>query len=110
MSYIYIPEISPEPHWVSDEIPEDAVYYKGFGSGGGWNTGIPHSEETKKKMMEETNLGPIYGFQWRHFGADYTDCYTDYTNKGFDQIQYIIDEIKANPTSRRLVLSGWPTR
>ena len=52
MSYIYIPEISPEPHWVSDEIPEDAVYYKGFGSGGGWNTGIPHSEETKKKMSE----------------------------------------------------------
>ena len=26
MSYIYIPEISPEPHWVSDEIPEDAVF------------------------------------------------------------------------------------
>ena len=49
MSYIYIPEISPEPHWVSDEIPEDAVYYKG--SVGGYDPLI-HTPEMHKKHGE----------------------------------------------------------
>lgn len=31
------------------------------------------------------DLGPIYGFQWRHFGAKYVNCFTDYKNQGFDQ-------------------------
>lgn len=53
------------------------------------------------------DLGPVYGFQWRHWGAEYVDKNTDYTNKGFDQLQNIIDQIKTNPTSRRIILSGW---
>jgi dihydrofolate reductase/thymidylate synthase len=56
---------------------------------------------------EEDDLGPVYGFQWRHFGAEYIDCKTDYTNKGKDQLRYIIDEIKNNPSSRRLILNSW---
>tara|TARA_Y100001958_G_scaffold156844_1_gene150444 strand:+ start:801 stop:2240 length:1440 start_codon:yes stop_codon:yes gene_type:complete len=55
----------------------------------------------------EGDLGPIYGFQWRHFGAEYINCDTDYNNKGVDQLKYIIDEIKNNPTSRRIILSAW---
>lgn len=59
--------------------------------------------------LEENDLGPVYGHQWRFFNAPYTDCRTDYTGKGTDQLQYIIDELK-NPktrTSRRLIMSAW---
>jgi len=53
------------------------------------------------------DLGPIYGFQWRHWGAEYVDKNTDYSGRGFDQLQNVIDEIKKNPNSRRLIISGW---
>jgi thymidylate synthase len=56
---------------------------------------------------EEGDLGPIYGFQWRHCGATYKDCKTDYQGKGIDQIKWLIGEIKNNPSSRRLILSAW---
>ena len=55
----------------------------------------------------ENDLGPIYGFQWRHFGAEYIDCDKDYNNKGIDQLEYVINEIKNNPTSRRIIMSSW---
>lgn len=57
---------------------------------------------------EEGELGPIYSHQWRYFGAEYCGCHVDYSGKGgFDQIQYILDELKNNPFSRRILLSAW---
>lgn len=53
------------------------------------------------------DTGPMYGFQWRHNGATYEGCDVDYTGKGFDQLQYAIDLIKNNPTSRRIVFTTW---
>ncbi|SNX82075.1 related to thymidylate synthase [Melanopsichium pennsylvanicum] len=53
------------------------------------------------------DLGPVYGFQWRHFGATYKDCDTDYTGQGVDQLAQVIDKIKNNPTDRRILLSAW---
>lgn len=56
---------------------------------------------------EAGDLGPVYGFQWRHWNAPYTDRYADYSGKGIDQLGWIINEIKKNPSSRRLVMSAW---
>ena len=63
--------------------------------------------ESRGLSYEQDDLGPIYGFQWRHFGAEYKDRQTDYSGKGYDQLQWLINEIKENPTSRRLILSAW---
>ena len=59
--------------------------------------------------LKENDLGPVYGHQWRHFNAKYGSCDDDYSNKGVDQLQYIIDSLK-DPNerfSRRLVMSAW---
>ena len=56
---------------------------------------------------EEGDLGPVYGFQWRHFGADYGTMHDDYEGKGVDQIKQIIKDLKENPTSRRILLNAW---
>jgi thymidylate synthase len=53
------------------------------------------------------DLGPVYGFQWRHFGASYVDCDTDYTGQGVDQLKECIRKIKDDPTDRRIILSAW---
>ncbi|KAF8467977.1 thymidylate synthase/dCMP hydroxymethylase domain-containing protein [Russula ochroleuca] len=53
------------------------------------------------------DLGPVYGFQWRHFGADYVDADTDYSGKGVDQLREVIRKIKEDPTDRRIIMSAW---
>ena len=55
----------------------------------------------------EGDLGPVYGFQWRHFGAEYKTCDTDYTGQGVDQLGECIRKIKEDPTDRRIILSAW---
>lgn len=59
--------------------------------------------------LEENDLGPVYGHQWRHFNAAYKTCNDDYTGCGVDQLKYIIDNLKNPETrnSRRLVMSAW---
>ena len=59
------------------------------------------------KDRVEGDLGPIYGFQWRHFGAEYVDMYQNYENKGVDQLRNVIELIKKQPESRRIVMSAW---
>tara|TARA_E500000178_G_C17014921_1_gene752445 strand:+ start:250 stop:1749 length:1500 start_codon:yes stop_codon:yes gene_type:complete len=55
----------------------------------------------------EGDCGPIYGYQWRHFNAPYKTCDDDYSDKGVDQLQNIIDLIKNDPMSRRMIMSAW---
>jgi len=56
---------------------------------------------------QEGDLGPVYGHQWRFFGAEYKDCHTDYTGQGVDQLAECIDKIKNDPFSRRIIMSAW---
>ncbi|CCG80972.1 Thymidylate synthase [Taphrina deformans PYCC 5710] len=53
------------------------------------------------------DLGPVYGFQWRHFGAEYKDCHTDYTGQGIDQLSDCIRKLKSSPYDRRIIMSAW---
>ena len=58
---------------------------------------------------KEGDLGPIYSHQWRHFGAEYIDCETDYSGEGVDQLATLISNLKdpAQRDSRRLILCSW---
>lgn len=56
---------------------------------------------------EEGDLGPVYGFQWRHFGAKYTDMHADYSGQGVDQLADVIHKLRHAPHDRRIVLSAW---
>ena len=56
---------------------------------------------------EVGHLGAVYGFQWRHFGAKYIDCNTNYQGQGVDQLAQVIETIKTNPNDRRIILSAW---
>jgi thymidylate synthase len=70
---------------------------------------VPYGTDpaTQKKMAAERDLGPIYGFQWRHFGAEYQGHDTDYTGEGVDQVKNLVDRLKKNPTDRRMIVSAW---
>lgn len=68
-------------------------------------------------MDSERDLGPIYGFQWRHFGGEYvwnenrinknpTDNFNP-KNPGIDQVQNAIYKLKNNPNDRRILVSAW---
>ena len=56
---------------------------------------------------EVGDLGPVYGFQWRHFGAEYKDMHADYSGQGVDQLADVIDKIKNKPDDRRIIMCAW---
>ncbi|MDD2807905.1 MAG: thymidylate synthase [Patescibacteria group bacterium] len=66
-----------------------------------------NDDNTKAKMLAERDLGTIYGWEWRHFGAEYKDYQTDYTGQGVDQLKKIIAIAKKNPTDRRMIVMAW---
>ena len=79
-------------------------------------------EQCAKFGRKEGDLGPVYGHQWKRFGASEVDHFelaeagwtnqeikalNGYHHDGVDQIARLIDDIKKNPTSRRLIVTGW---
>ena len=70
-----------------------------------WNAWAT-AEQTARFGREAGDLGPIYGHQWRNFGAS-TLADGSFANDGIDQIQRVLDTIRDNPTSRRILVTGW---
>ncbi len=65
-------------------------------------------ETTARFGRRAGDLGPIYGHQWRNFGA--TPRGDGWEHDGVDQIRVLLDTIKKNPSSRRLIVTGWNPR
>ncbi len=68
------------------------------------DTNIRYLKQNKVRIWDEWaddegNLGPVYGAQWRSWQA----C----DGRVIDQIQQLVDQIKLNPDSRRLIVSAW---
>jgi len=66
-----------------------------------------HDEGSKKRMAAERDLGPIYGFQWRNFGAKYQGHDVWHVGQGVDQLQRLVKMIKSDPNDRRMIVSSW---
>jgi thymidylate synthase len=72
-----------------------------------WNSNSSREFLDKRGLLyKEGDIGAGYGHQWRSFNGDYKSC-NDKGLNGIDQISYIINEIKTNPTSRRIFMSAW---
>ena len=68
------------------------------------DTNIAYLKENKVSIWDEWadengDLGPVYGKQWRSWAAP--------DGRVIDQIQWVLDEIRSNPNSRRMVVSAW---
>lgn len=75
------------------------------------NTSKSYLNSIGLNHLEEGDGGPIYGFQFRHFGAKYINSKTNYENQGFDQVNYVLNELKKDITlygkSRRAIINLW---
>jgi thymidylate synthase len=67
------------------------------------------AEQTARFGRGEGDLGPVYGHQWRNFGATLKADPPDgtYEKDGVDQLKRVLHDIKENPNSRRLIVTGW---
>ena len=68
------------------------------------DTNIRYLKDNKVSIWDEWadengDLGPVYGKQWRSWAAP--------DGRSIDQIQWVLDEIRTNPNSRRLIVSAW---
>jgi len=71
------------------------------------NTSKEYLEKRGLGGYNEGDCGPVYGYQWRHWNAEYGSCDDSYEGRGIDQIAQVIDSIKNDPYSRRHIMSAW---
>ena len=90
--------IAEELFWfLSGDTNEATLRAKGVDIWAEW----ADEEHTSRFERAAGDLGPIYGYLWRSFGGDYPK------RDGVDQIARLLETIKTNPNSRRLIVTGW---
>ena len=63
--------------------------------------------QNRKLPYREGDMGPMYGYNWRHFGHPYSNSVEDYSNKGYDQLYHLIQSLKNDKHSRRHLLTTY---
>lgn len=73
-----------------------------------WN-GNTNKDFLRKMNLsyEEGDMGPMYGFNWLHFGAKYKGMNYDYNDEGVNQIKDVIQLLKKDPHSRRILFTTY---
>ena len=100
---VHLKSIIHELLWfLSGETRVEPLQERGVRIWNEWAT----AEQTARFGREAGDLGPIYGHQWRNFGAS-QDENGQFQNDGVDQIRNALDLIRNNPHSRRIIVSGW---
>lgn len=109
---VHFPSVVKELLWfISGDTNNKTLQDQGVRIWNEWAT----KEQCAKFGRKENDLGPIYGSLWRNFGAtknrvwDYEtkELGWKYNTDGIDQLSKVIEEIKKNPNSRRLIVTGW---
>ena len=100
---VHLKSITYELLWfLSGSTHVDYLQQNGVRIWNEWAT----TEQTARFNRPAGDLGPIYGHQWRNYGAT-TTADGQYNSDGVDQIVQVVEQIKTNPNSRRLIVSGW---
>ena len=68
--------------------------------------------QNSDRYLDVNDMGPMYGYQWRHFNAEYTMKNSPinqyhYESKGIDQLNRVIQELINNPYSRRIMMTTY---
>jgi len=109
---VHFPSVVKELLWfISGDTNNKTLQDQGVRIWNEWAT----KEQCAKFGRKENDLGPVYGHQYRNFGASRQGVYNpdtgigmwQYNKDGFDQLKWVVNEIKTNPNSRRLIVSAW---
>lgn len=109
---VHFPSVVKELLWfISGDTNNKTLQDQGVRIWNEWAT----KEQCAKFGRSENDLGPIYGQQYRNFGASRELVFNPETDKvmwkynkdGFDQFKCVIEDIRNNPNSRRLIISAW---
>jgi len=71
------------------------------------NTSRKFLDDNSFDTYEEGDMGPMYGFQLVHFGAKYEGCNSDYTNRGINQLNEIVNLLINDKFSRRILMTTY---
>ncbi len=71
-----------------------------------WNKNTSKSFLQSRHLKYELgDMGPMYGFNWRHFGAKYNGCNVNYGGQGYDQLRVLLESLTRDPNSRRHLMT-----